>query len=117
MALESLGEQLRQLPEVDVPETLAAKLLAAIPTERANAVVEYRAEHHPGRWDFWATAVAAILILALMLSVNYGLSTPSQTLPTKLKDISLCHAGWDLHPFLGDQNTFAEDTNYANWKW
>jgi hypothetical protein len=114
---KSLQAQLRHLPEVGVPKTLEAKLLAAIPTEGAETFAEYRAKPRPGPRDFWVTAAAAILILALMLTANYGLSTPSQTLSTRLRDASLRHTAWDRYGFLGDQNTLIEDTNYATCKW
>ncbi|MHC4423981.1 MAG: hypothetical protein ACYSWR_04865, partial [Planctomycetota bacterium] len=63
------------------------------------------------------TAAAAVLILALMLTVNYGLSEPSQTLSTQLTDMSLLHTGWELRPLLSDQNALVEDTNYTNSTW
>jgi hypothetical protein len=117
MTLESLEAELRSLPEVDVPETLEGKLLAAIPDRQPAAAAEHRAERHPGLWDFGVTAAAAVLILALMLTVNYGLSEPSQTLSTQLTDMSLLHTGWELRPLLSDQNALVEDTNYANSTW
>ena len=114
MTLESLEAELRSLPEVDVPETLEARLLAAIPDRQPAASEDYRAERHPGLWDFGVTAAAAALILALILTVNYGLSEPSQTLSTQLTDMSLRHTGWELRPLLSDQNALVEDTNYTN---
>jgi hypothetical protein len=117
LASKSLEAQLRHLRQVDVPETLEAKLLAALPTEGAETFVEYRAKPNLRLWDFWVTAAAAILILALMLTANYGLSTPSQMLSTRLKDASLRHTAWDRDGFLGDHNTLAEDINYATCKW
>lgn len=113
--LKSLEAELRNLPEVEVPETLEARLLAAIPDRGPKASVEQRAKRHPGLWDFGVTTAAAILILALMLTVNYGLSTPSQTLLTKFKDTSLCYTRWEQNSLLYDQNnTLIEDTNYTN---
>ena len=117
MTLESLEARLRRLPEVQVPEALEAKLLAAIPDSGQKVPEEHCAKRHPGLWDFGVTAAAAILILALMLTVNYGLSTPSQTLSAELKDTSLWHTGWERQYFMGDQNALVEDTNYANCKW
>jgi hypothetical protein len=114
--LKSLEAKLRNLPEVEVPETLEVKLLAAIP-DREPVAIEHSLRQHPGAWDFGVTAAAVILILALMLTVNYGLSTPSQTLSAQPKDTSLCHTGWERQYFLGDQNALVEDTNYANCKW
>ena len=110
---ESLEEELRRLPEVDVPETLEAKLLAAIPGRGSKTLADNPVERHPRLWDFGLTAAAAILILALMFTVNYGLSNPSRMLPARLKDTSLCHAGWEqLYLPLDQNNALVEDTNY-----
>jgi len=117
MTLESLEARLRRLPEVQVPEALEAKLLAAIPDKQPKASIEDSVRWHPGAWDFGVTAVAVVLILALMLTVNYGLSTPSQALSAQLQDTSLCYTAWERYGFLGDQNALIEDTNYANCKW
>jgi hypothetical protein len=117
MTLESLEARLHHLPEVEVPEALEAKLLTAIPDRGPEASIENGVRRHLGAWDFGVTAAAVVLILALMLTVNYGLSEPSQTLSTQLKDTSLCHTGWERQYLLGDQNTLIEDTNYANCRW
>ena len=117
MTLESLEAELRSLPEVDVPETLEGKLLAAIPGREPETLAELPVKRHPRLWDFGVTAAAAILILALMLTVNYGLSTPSQALSSQLKDTSLCYTMWERYGLPGDQNALIEDTNYANCRW
>lgn len=112
--LKSLEAKLRNLPEVEVPETLEAKLLAAIP-DREPVAIEHSVRQHPGAWDFGATAAAVILILALIFTVNYGLSTPSQMLSAQPKDTSLCYTGWEPHYLPLDQNNaLVEDTNYTN---
>jgi len=117
MTLESLEAELCSFPQVDVPETLEAKLLATIPDRRPEASMENSVRRHLGAWDFGVTAAAVVLILALMLTVNYGLSEPSQTLSEQLTDMSLLHKGWELRPLLSDQNALVEDTNYANCRW
>jgi hypothetical protein len=111
--LQSLEEELCRLPEVDVPETLEARLLAAIPSSRPKKLADHCVKRHPRLWDFGLTAAAAVLILALMLTVNYGLSNPTRLLPARLKDTSLCHAGWEqLYLPLDQNNALVEDTNY-----
>jgi len=117
MALESLEAKLRHLPEVQVPETLEAKLLAAIPDRQSETSMEDSVRWRLGAWDFGVTAAAVVLILALMFTVNYGLSTPSQALSAQLQDTSLCYTAWERYGFSGDQNALIEDTNYANCKW
>jgi hypothetical protein len=116
MKLESLEERLRLLPELDVPKTLEARLLAAVPSDATDTSVRPRIKCYPRLWDFWATAAAAILIVALMLTANYGLFVSSRTLSMQLRDTSLLGTAWDRYPFLGDQNTLIEDTNYAACK-
>jgi len=120
LTLESLEAQLRSLPDVETPETLKTKLVAAIPDRQPKTSVEHRAMHHPRLWDFGLTAAAAILILALMLTANYGLSTPSRTLSAQLYDTSLWCPGLEQRYFQFDQNNaLIEDTNYtkANYPW
>jgi len=102
MTLKSLEAELQRLPEVEVPEALEAKLLAAIPDSRAKAAPGHQLQWHRA-WDFGVTAAAAVLIFALMFLVNYGLSIPSQTSITEF-DTSLCYTRWDQNNFLYDQN-------------
>jgi hypothetical protein len=113
MTLGSLEQRLRHLPEPGVPEALERRLLGAIPSDTADVSVSPRIVRYPRLWDFWATAAAAILIMALMLTANYGLSVSSRTLSTQPRDTALLGTAWDRYPFLGDQNTLIEDTNYA----
>jgi len=115
MTLKSLEAELRRLGEVEVPETLEAKLLAAIPDGKAKVAQEHRVKRHRGAWDFGVTAAAAVLIFGLLFMVSYGLSVPSQALLTEFDDTSLCCARWEQGNFLnGQSNTLIEDTNYAN---
>ena len=102
MTLKSLEAEFRRLPEVEVPETLEAKLLAAIPDSRAKAAPGHQLQWHRA-WDFGVSAAAAVLIFALMFLVNYGLSIPSQTSIAEF-DTSLCYTRWDQNNFLYDQN-------------
>ena len=95
----SLEARLRSLADVEPPETLKARLLTAIParTHRTHPPGWY-----PKAWDFGVTAAAAVLIIALMLMVNYGLSVPSQA--QLFADTDLDYPGWDQTFFSPDQN-------------
>lgn len=117
ITLKSLKAELRGLPEVEVPETLKAKLLAGIPGMRQKlSSIEHQLKWHLRARDCVATVSAAVLILALMLLVNYGLSTPSQIPLTELSDMSLSYTGWDQNSFWYDQNnSLIEDTSYINY--
>ena len=118
MTLKSLEERLRRLPQVQPSESLESKLLAAIGEGRAEFTEDHDLRWWPGAWNFGAAATAAILILALMLVVNYGLATPSQMLLTELNDTSLCYTGWDQNNLLYDQNSvFTEKTSPSDSQW
>jgi hypothetical protein len=99
---KSLADELRRLPEVEVPETLEARLLAAIPVRKENLTRDHQLRWYR-TWDFGVTATAAVLIFALMFLVNYGLSTPTKTGIIEF-DTSLCYTGWDQNNFMYDQN-------------
>lgn len=83
--LKSLEAHLRRLAEIEVPETLKAKLFAAIPDEQPKAGPKHCVRWWPGAWGFGATA-AAILVLALILVTNYGTSGPSRKLIADIND-------------------------------
>ncbi|MHC4084552.1 MAG: hypothetical protein ACYSWZ_11925 [Planctomycetota bacterium] len=102
ITLKSLAANLRSLPEVEVPETLKPRLLAAIPDTQAKPAPANQFRRYP-TWDFGVTAAAAVLIFALMLLVNYGLSTPLKTGIIEF-DTSLCCTTPNLNNFLYDQN-------------
>jgi hypothetical protein len=102
ITLKSLAAHLRSLPEVEVPETLKPRLLAAIPDTQAKPAPAHQFRLYPA-WDFGVTAAAAVLIFALMLLVNYGLSTPLKTGIIEF-DTSLCCKTWNQNNFLYDQN-------------
>ncbi|MHC4528313.1 MAG: hypothetical protein ACYS29_10580 [Planctomycetota bacterium] len=113
LTLKSLKAELRRLADVQVPHTLEARLLAGIPKSKAQDAPVHRIERHTA-WDFGVTAAAAVLIVALMLTVNYGLSVPSQMLLTDLRDTSLVYARWDQNNLFYDQNnTLIGDTDYT----
>lgn len=99
---KSLAGCLRRLPEIEVPEKLENRLLAAIPVRREN-LTRNRQLRWYRTWDFGVTAAAAVLIFALMFLVNYGLSTSSQTSIREF-DTSLCYTGLYQNGFLYDQN-------------
>ena len=102
ITLKSLAANLRSLPEVEVPETLKPRLLAAISDMQAKP-----APAHQFRWyhagDFGVTAAAVVLIFALIFLINYGLYTPSRTEIIEF-DTSLRCTTWNQNNFLYDQN-------------
>lgn len=102
ITLKSLADRLRRLPELEVPEALEDKLLAAIPGRQPKPAPGLRLRWYRA-WDFGATAAAAVLIFALMFLVSYGLSTPSQISIAEF-DTSLCYTKWEQNNFLYDQN-------------
>lgn len=104
ITLKSLETRLRHLPEVEVPKTLKNRLFAMVPDRAARASREEKAKRHPGVRSIGAAAAAAVLILALMLMVDYGLSTPKQVLFTEIDNMSLCYPRPDQNNFLYDQN-------------
>lgn len=118
MTLRSLKTRLRHLPEVEVPRTLETRLFAMVPDRGAKVAREEKAKRHPGAWSFGAATAAAVLILALMLMVDYGLSTHGQVLFKEIDDTSLCYPGWEQGNILYDQNNgLVERTLPRGLKW
>lgn len=116
MTLKSLETELHHLRELEVPETLKAKLLAAIPDNSTKVTREQQVKWYQPAWDYGVTAAAAVLIFALMVMVNYGLSVPSQALLMGFDDTSLCYPSWDQNTLLYDQNNMSiADTNYTDY--
>ena len=95
MTLESLEAQLRRLPEVEVPEALEARLLAAIP----HGVSHLRQQSRLGWWPgaLGIGAAAAFLILVFVFVANYAPSTGSGPAIIEPNDRS--------RYFLADQNS------------
>lgn len=117
VTLKSLAAELRCLREVEVPQILKAKLLAAIPGGEAKIIRGYEVKEHWRVRNFGAAVAAVMLIFALMLVVNYSLSVPSQTF-TELEDTSLCYKIWNQSSFLFDQNnTYVDKSLLYNIKW
>jgi hypothetical protein len=54
ITLKSLAANLRSLPEVEVPESLKTKLLAAIPDTQAKPAPAHQFRRYPA-WDFGVT--------------------------------------------------------------
>lgn len=118
MTLRSLKTRLRHLPEVEVPGTLETRLFAMVPDRGAKVAREEKAKRHPGAWSFGAATAAAVLILALMLMVDYALSTHGQVVFTEIDDTSLCYPGWEQGNILYDQNNgLVERTLPRGLKW
>jgi hypothetical protein len=101
ITLRSLGKELRSLAEVEVPHALKGRLMAGIP-KTAESSSELRARWHPRAWDLGVTAAAAVVIVALMFMVDYGLSVPQQVFQSE--DTSLTYPAWDGNTFAHDQN-------------
>jgi hypothetical protein len=100
---ESLGAELRNLPELEVPGALEAKILSGIPNNPA-AGHEHRLHWWPRVWGL-GIATAAVLILALIFVSDSGPSVSSHTFIADLNDRP-------AHHVLADQNSLLiEDTN------
>jgi hypothetical protein len=70
MSLKSLGAALRRFPDVAVPKTLEARLLAQTPRSKAMAPTDSQRRPHWGFWSFGGAAAAA-LVLAIILASSY----------------------------------------------
>jgi len=115
ITLKSLAAHLRRLPEVEIPETLKPRLLAAIPDMQPKP-----APVHQFRWyhvgDFGMTAAAVVFIFVLIFLINYGLYTPSRIEIIEF-DTSLRCTTWDQNNFLYDQNnTYLEKSGLYELK-
>ena len=101
---ESLERMLRRLAEPDVPQTLEARLLAAIPSAPPVRTAPCRRRSRPGAWG--ASAIAAtILIAALVITTGYN---PDRQTPIPTPDLN------DRSPntVFADQNVpRLDDTN------
>lgn len=118
MTLKSLETRLRHLPEVEVPSTLETRLFTMVSDRGAGSAREEKAKRHPGAWNFGAAAAAAVLVLALILMIEYGLSTHGQVLFTEIDDTSLCYPRWEQGSILYDQNSsYVERTLPCGLKW
>lgn len=107
MTLKSLEAMLRRFSELQVPETLKAKLFAAIPGRRVRSGQEYHARRWRVVWCF-GTAAAVVLVLAIMLAPNYSPSGPAKTVVVDLNDRT-------MRSVISDQNSgLIKDTNNAD---
>jgi hypothetical protein len=107
LTLESLEAKLRRLGEVDVPQTLEAKILTNVPDGGAGSPQDHRNWRWPRIWGI-GIATAAVLILALIFMSNYGPFVSSHTLIGDFNDRQ-------TRPLLADQNTpLVEDTNHVS---
>lgn len=104
MTLKSLETKLRGLADVKVPETLEAKLLAAIPDRATEAAAGLEVRWYRWILDLGASTAAAVLILGLMLMLNYGFSVSSKMWLKDFDDALICGANWQQSRLLYDQN-------------
>jgi hypothetical protein len=108
LTLESLEAELRSLGEVEVPQTLEAKILAKVPDSKVGSPHDHRSWRWPRVWGI-GIATAAVLILALIFMSNYG---PFVSSPMLIRDFN----DKPTRPVLADQNTpLIEDTNHVNF--
>jgi len=107
LTLKSLEADLRRLPEVQIPETLQAKILASVPDGKAGGPQGNWVRRWP-RVCGIGIATAAVLILGLVFMANYALFMSSQPPVTDLNDGPTRYV-------LSDQNSLLiEDTNHVN---
>lgn len=107
MTSKSLEAMLRRFSELQAPETLKVKLFAGIPGRRVRSGQEYHARRWRVVWGL-VTAVAVILLLAIMLVPNYIPSGPAKTVVADLNDRT-------MRSVISDQNSgLIKDTNYAD---
>ena len=107
LTLKSLEAKLRCLGDVEVPQTLEAKILARVPDSKPRSPQYHRGWRWP-RVCGIGVATAAVLILALIFMSNYGPFVSSHTLIRDFNDKP-------TRPLLADQNTpLIEDTNHVN---
>ena len=83
----SLEDQLRQLPQPEVPEGLEAKLLAAIPAGIPQATPRRRSLRRRIVWACGAAAAAA-LILGVLLSTPWRRGRTGRPIATLSNDTS-----------------------------
>ncbi|MHC4195950.1 MAG: hypothetical protein ACYSYU_07005 [Planctomycetota bacterium] len=87
--LKGLENRLRSLRHVEPSQTLVDRLLAGVPDRGSKATGRFEIKWFVRIWDFGAMTAAAVLVFALMLAINYGLATPSQSLSAGLDEVSL----------------------------
>ncbi|MBN1972981.1 MAG: hypothetical protein JW787_05040 [Sedimentisphaerales bacterium] len=102
VTLKSLKAKLRSIGELDVPVTLKAKLLDAIPREPNKNVYVHPIRQRFGIWGYGASA-AIVLILVVIIIINIGPSI-SPHIP---------HEGINNPNDLND--SFIQDTNLINY--
>ena len=101
ITLKSLQAQLRNLPELKLPEQLKEKLFAAIPENKTTVSDKQDAK----RWSLTLGlgAAAAVFIMALIFLSNYGPKNPSIIL-AELNDTSSCFVFADNNSSRAEAN-------------
>lgn len=102
--LRVLEKKLQSFSKIEVPETLKNKLFSDIPATGEKRDFQYHHKWYPVFYDFATTAMAAILILALIFTLNYGLSAPSHISLSSLHDPLVYRSVLDQNNYLYDHN-------------
>ena len=103
LTLKELEKRLRHLPNVPAPAELKSKLFTNIP-DRQLKIPKKDMKWYFRICNYGASTAAAVLIFALMLTMNSALSIHAKILPTDLNDISLSSPGLFQLNSLYDQN-------------
>ena len=103
--MKSLKSRLCNLPQPDVPQRLKSALFAAIPKHTGPTASKPSPGPHRRAWDFGVTAAAAVIVLALLILVNYGLSVPPGASIAECDDALTWYTKWDRNTLLSDQNS------------
>jgi hypothetical protein len=107
VTLKSLEATLRSLPEPGIPETLEARLHAAIPQKPPETIRGRPVRRRLEAYGLWATA-AAVVLLVLALATHYGPPAPSHRFVADMNDRATRQAPTDQNAVL------IEDTNFVN---
>jgi hypothetical protein len=102
-ALELLEDELRNLPMLEVPAGLEARLLAAIPPVPTKA-----AKWHRTRWRRWATGVGSTAAAAALIAA--AIMLPLHPLDDNFSESVDASTATSPRHVLGDQATPREET-------
>lgn len=103
LTLKELENRLRCMPEIPIPAELESKLFTEIPDRQIHITPKDRKWYFQ-IWNYGASTAAAVLIFALILSMNSALTIHAKMMPTELNDTSLSSPGFYQLNSLYDQN-------------